>query len=57
MGRMTYDITKHSPEKYSFQKYDILFVWNENLVIYKENFFFVIISVENRVFIQVTNLT
>ena len=57
MPHMTYDITKHSPEKYSFQKYDILFVWNENLVIYKENFFFVIISVENRVFIQVTNLT
>ena len=35
----------------------IFFVWNANLIIYKENIFFVIISVKNRVFIQVKNLT
>ena len=57
MGRMTYDITKHSPKKHFLQKYDFLFVWNANLIIYKENFLFLIILVENRVFIQVENLT
>ena len=54
---MTYDITKHSPKKHFLQKYDFLFVWNANLIIYKANFLFVIISVKNRAFIQIKNLT
>ena len=44
---MTYDITKHSPKKHFLQKCDFLFVWNANLNIFKENFLFVIFSVEN----------
>ena len=40
MRRMTYDITKQVPKKHFLQKYDFLFVWNANLIIYKENFFF-----------------
>ena len=54
---MTYDITKQVPKKHFLQKYDFLFVWNANLIIYKENFFFIIILVEISVFIQVKNLT
>ena len=57
MPHMTYDMTKHSFKKHVFQKYDFLFVWNANLFILKENFLFVIISVENRVLIQVKNFT
>ena len=45
-----YDITKHFPKKHVLQKYDFLFVWNANLIFFKENFLLVIISVENRVF-------
>ena len=52
-----YDITKHFPKKHVLQKYDFLFVWNANLIFFKENFLFVIISVENRVFIQEKNFT
>ena len=56
MMRETYDLTKHSPKKLVLQKYDFLFVLNtQNFIIYKENFLFVIISVENRVFIQIKN--
>ena len=40
---MTYDITKHSPKKPVLLKYHF-FLWNAILIIYKENFFFVIIS-------------
>ena len=44
-------------KKHFLQKHDFLFVWNPNLIIYKENFLFVIISVKNRAFIQIKNLT
>ena len=54
---MTYYITKHSNKKNFLKKYDFLFVWNASLIIYKKNFLIVIISIENRVFIQVKNLT
>ena len=32
MRHMTYDITKHSPEKQVLQKYNFLFVWNANKI-------------------------
>ena len=45
LTKVTYDITnKTLPEKHVLQKYDFLFVWNENLIIYTVNFLFVIIS-------------
>ena len=47
---MTYDITKHSRKNKFLQNNDFLFVWNANLINYKENFFFVIFSVENRAY-------
>ena len=43
----TYDILNNA----------FLFAWNANLIIYKENFLFVIISVKHRILIQVKNLT
>ena len=54
----TYDIwnKKAFSKKYVIQKYDFLFVWNANLIIYKVNFLFVIILVENCIFIQLKNL-
>ena len=56
LRRMTYDIKKPVVKKRVLQIYDFLFVWNLNLIIYKVNVLFVIISVENRIFIQMKNL-
>ena len=53
MMHATYDIWHNETfsKKNVLQKYDLLYAWNANLIIFKENFLFVIISVENRVFI------
>ena len=68
MRHMTYDMTKPSRKNKFLQNFDFLFVYNAYLIIHKENFLFVIISVknrnyylfvfsvENRVFIQIKNL-
>ena len=57
MNHATYDIKKHSHEKNFLQNYDFLFVWNVDLIINIKNFLFFINSVENRIFLQVKNLT
>ena len=46
MRHMIYDKTKQSRKKKLLQNQDNLFVWNANLIFHKENFLFVIISVE-----------
>ena len=55
MRHMT--ITKHSRKKIFFKIMIFCFVWNSNLVISKEKFLFVIISVKTGIFIHVKNLT
>ena len=45
---MTNDIAKHFRKKKILQNYDFLYVWNANLIIYKKNFLFVIILLENQ---------
>ena len=57
MWHMTYDITKHFPKKTCFLKIWFSFCMECKFNFLKENFLFVIISVENRVFMQEKNLT